>query len=354
MIKSVKSNKKRQTYQQKMDHSNLILSVPPEVRTIYMNHLDLKSSVMFSTACKATLCNEDVDQKKEQAVIQLFGDVIKLAKEVHSVFCTSSGRDKLLARMLRKLIFVSVTDINSSMHSNVTTQHCMTEYHTLYNYVSSQLDVDIVAFNNMLEDAQFEYRGFCIIGLNPTKREQLNVFKKLLEDHYFSKSFTVHTYLTYGNMFVEINVDNETISFDIHKQKDSGGFNWLFLQDTVMDWMDACDGDMLESGVIDPLYTDYLTAGIYPINSMLGWSLGDEKEAMAQCVIAKLVKKLLPYQNMFGGSTDAKLEIWNDTAEHNWLLAEIVEETQRHEMYTERLRNITFDIQDEFNCASLL
>lgn len=348
----MKNNVKRQTFLQHssvMEQSNLLLSVPPEIVQLYKKHLDLKSCIMLSCTCKATSCPEPINQREEEAVYKLIDGVVNLTREVHDVFCTPSGRSKLIARMLRKLIFVSVSDINSAVDSAANMEHCRQEYMALYAYVAEDMQINITAFNNMLEDAQFEFRGFSIIGMNPLKREQLDTFKKLVEDKYFDNPFLVHTYLSFGTMFVELNFDGSNVSFDIHQQHETGGYNWMFLQDTIIEWMEVCDSHHKN----DKLYQEYLKSDITVSLNMVQWLVGSG-EQQSQKVMTNLVRTLMPYKALYMGCTHTTLEVWNDTFENNWLLADVMHEVLQHEMYNDRLKMITFNVQDEFNCTSLL
>lgn len=344
------SHNKRIKMSDNTKHSDLMLCVPDEIMKQYYKYLDLKSSVMFHIACSTSCCKDTIKRKEEESVTELLNNIIHLVKEVHEVFASPDGRHKLLARMLRKVIFVSVSDINSSTQSNVYRQSCLDEYNALYSNTREIMEgISITAFNDMLEDAQFEYRGFRILDLHQEKRTQLDLFKGMLEQKYFSKSFTIHTYLIYNKLNIELNYDGQNVSFDIHKDFDYSIVNgWMFFKDEVSEWLSVCEREATPC----QLYNDFKNSGIDVEGTMLSWSALENCHAVTS-MIARLIMEIMPYDKLFEGTSRTTVEVWNDSIESNWLMADIVDEVKKHEMYTDRLTNIAFDVQDEFNIAIL-
>ena len=322
---------------------NLLLDVPNEVMKLYFNHLDFKSTVMLSCTCLTTHDKSKIFVKEDEYFMRLINDTVALVKNVYSTVTSIEGKTKLLASMLRKLIYTSVTDLNDNIiDDSHASRMCKVEYDSLFQVVAQTLHVNIHTFNNMLEDAQVEYRGLTIIGLYPHRRAELDEFKRIVESRYFSNPFSIHTYISYKNIFIELNFDGENATYDIHIQDDDESVEWMFFQDRVEEW--AVKQSQYDQSNQDPLYKDYLQS-IIDNEDVLSFKVQDTK---APSVIAKLIRKVIDYKPMFKGTHKAKLEFWNEEVQNNWLLGNEIDSWCEAESFSSTLSDMTFTTEDEF------
>lgn len=322
---------------------NLLLDVPIEVMKLYFNHLDFQSTVMLSCVCQVTLDKSKIFAKEEEYFTRLINDTVALVKNAYSVVTSIEGKKKLLASMLRKLIYTSVTELNDNIiDDSHASRMCKVEYDALYQVVTQALHVNIQAFNNMLEDAQVEYRGLSIIGLNTQRRTELDEFKRIVETRYFGNPFSIHTYISYKNIFIELNFDGVNISYDIHVQDDDESVEWMFFQDRVEEW--AVKQSQCDKSNQDPLYKDYLKS-IIDNEDVMSFNVNDAK---APLVIAQLIRKIMKYKPMFKGTHKAKLEFWNEEVQNNWLLGNEIDSWCQAEQFSTTLSDFTFTAFDEF------
>jgi hypothetical protein len=278
----------------------------------------------------------------------MFNNIIRLTQRVHQVVATANGQNKLLANILRKLIYMSVSDLAMHTDNALASSHTLTEYNTLLNIVTEEMDIGIHAFNNLLEDAQFEFRGFDIINIPPEKRTELDTFKSIIRNRYFDKTYTIHTYCTFGNCFLEIDFEGDTVMFDIHKQLSEEKFNWMFLVDKINEFVESES----DCGDEQSVTQEMSQAAIVFHNNMMSWKICNR--ASGAMIMAKLVSRLMPYKDFFKGANDTKLEIWNDTMEGNWVLSDVINDVQGYEMYSGQLSHIACDVMDEFNANMIL
>ena len=322
---------------------NLLLDVPIEVMKLYFNHLDFQSTVMLSCVCQVTLDKSKIFAKEEEYFTRLINDTVALVKNAYNVVTSIEGKNKLLASMLRKLIYASVTELNDNIiDDSHASRMCKVEYDALYQVVTQALHVNNQAFNNMLEDAQVEYRGLSIIGLNTQRRTELDEFKRIVETRYFGNPFSIHTYISYKNIFIELNFDGVNISYDIHVQDDDESVEWMFFQDRVEEW--AVKQSQCDESNQDPLYKDYLKS-IIDNEDVLSFNVNDTK---APLVIAQLIRKIMKYKPMFKGTHKAKLEFWNEEVQNNWLLGNEIDSWCQAEQFSTTLSDFTFTAFDEF------
>lgn len=322
---------------------NLLLDVPIEVMKLYFNHIDFKSTVMLSCVCMTTLDKTKIFAKEEEYFTRLINDTVALVKNAYSVVTSIEGKKKLLASMLRKLIYTSVTELNDNIiDDSHASRMCKVEYDALFQIVAQTLHVNSQAFNNMLEDSQVEYRGLNIIGLNPQRRTELDEFKRVVENRYFGNPFSIHTYISYKNIFIELNFDGENATYDIHIQGDDESVEWMFFQDRVEEW--AVNQSQCDENIQDPLYKDYLKY-IIANEDVLSFNVQDTD---ASSVIAKLICKIMAYKPMFKGTHKAKLEIWNEEVQNNWLLGNEIDSWCEAEAFSTTLSDMTFTTEDEF------
>jgi hypothetical protein len=338
----------RKTKQTKMcssqndnSNSNLLLDVPIEILQIYSNFLDLKSNVMFNCVCKRTCDEKNIARSKFNTLLKMFTSVSHMVQDLYDVFGTIEGQNRLLASMLRRLIYSSVSKNTSYQNevSYVATQ-TLEEYRNIMRLTMETMGDDglsVFDFNNLLEDVQFEFRGFQIVNITKQRREQLDKMKSIIRNHYFSHDFTVYTYTTFGDMFLEFQCNKENMMIDIHERLDDEIFSWSFLVDIVKAF-----------NINNPehVISKRMKENNFEIkNNVICWNKQNDNGVY---VFTEIVKRLIDCSSIYKGSNDNIVEIWNDTVENNWLLKDVVSNILNTEMYSFMLRSITNSVQDDF------
>lgn len=325
-----------------IESKNLLLDVPDEIVEIYSSFLDLKSNAMFNCACKKGCDKKSLRRSELFALSKMFVSIVDMVTNIHDIFGTLDGQKKLLSNMLRRLIYTSVSDIPTDADQSYASSKTLTEYKRIMEIVVEEMDISLFNFNNLLEDSQFEYRGYEIINIVKEKREELDNFKNIISNRYFSNEFTIHTYSTFGNMFLELQCDDDHVMIDIHEKKDINAFNWTFLTDVIKQFV-----------FYNPehkLIYEMKNSTIEINDNMIYWNKDNQN---APYVIVELIHELLDCSSIYKGSDDTIVEVWNDSVEINWLLGDVVNEVQNSGMYSNMLRDITNDIQDEYNACML-
>lgn len=335
------TSRKKQTMSSK-EKTNLILDVPLEILRNYSQCLDLKSNIMFNLVCKRTCDKQSMKLSEFNTVLRMFTSITNMIKNLQSTFRTQESQNKLLAVMLRRLIYTSVSDVVSQTEVSYISSRTWAEYTRLMNILVEELDISVMDFNNILEDAQFEFRGFSIINLSKEQREKLDKAKIILRNQYFSKDFTVHTCSTFGNMYLEFQCNDKYISIDIHEKLEDDMFTWIFLTDSVR--------NMMRDKPTNPLILKLQSQNVDISDSMISWDKNNEN---ALYVLTELVHSTMDCSSMFKGTDDNLLEVWNDTVEVNWLLREMVDEVQVCGMYSSIFRDVTSCVQDAYEMAHL-
>lgn len=322
--------------------NNLILDVPQEILQLYTYFLDLKSNVMFNCVCRKTNDKRTIKTNEYNTLSHMFGLITNLIGNLQNVFSTQEGQDKLLAVMLRRLIYTSVSDISSQTEVPYVTTRTFAEYTRLMTTITEKMDISVLDFNNLLEDAQFEFRGFSIINITDDRRNKINEIKSIIRDQYFSKEFTIHTCTTFGDMYVEFQCNNNNFTIDVHERLDDDLFTWMFLTDSVR--------SMISNGCVHPILSKLKSQNIQVSDSMISWQRNNYDNLY---LLSDLVHDIMDCSSIFKGCDDNILEVWNDTMEVNWLLRETVKEVQVCGMYLEMLKDITNAVQDKFEMALL-
>lgn len=320
---------------------NLLLDVPVEILQVYSSFLDLKSTIMFNQVCSRSRDKKGVIQCEFDSLLKMFSSVSNMIKDLYDVFGTIESQNRLLAGMLRRLIYTSVSN-DMSFGNEVTYAFSKTleEYQNIMRLTMETMDDDhlsVLDFNNLLEDVQFEFRGFQIVNITEKRREQLDTMKSIVRGHYFSHEFTVYTYTTFGNIFLEFQCDKDNIMVDVHERLDDEIFSWSFLTDMLRDFnLNSPDNEILKK---------MRDNNIQITNNMISWNKNSHNGIN---VFTEIVKFLVDCSSMYKGSDDNMVEIWNDTLEVRWLLKDTVNNILNDGMYSPMLRNITNSIQDEF------
>lgn len=320
---------------------NLLLDVPIEILQIYSSFLDLKSNIMFNTVCKRTRDKMSIARSELKALFNMFSSISYMIMDLYDVFGTIESQSRLLAGILRRLIYTSVSN-NMHFHNEVSYVYTKTleEYRDIMRLTMEIMDDDnlsVLDFNNLLEDIQFEFRGFQIVNITKQRREQLDKMKSIIRNHYFSHDFTIYTYTTFGNMYIELQCDKNNIMVDIHERLDDEIFSWSFLTDTLR----AFNVNNPEHEIIQKMKENNIEIR----NNMVSWNKTNNKGVS---IFTEIVKLLIDCSSIYKGSDDNIVEIWNDTVDNNWLLKDVVNDVLSNGMYSFMLKNMTNSVQDDF------
>jgi hypothetical protein len=328
----------KDTKKQKMCSSNLLLDVPQEILQVYSKFLDLKSNVMFNAACTRSSDNITIKASECNTLYNMFGSISFMIKGLYDIFGTIQGQNKLLANMLRRMIYISVSDIPYPNEVPYVSARTLSEYHKLMLITMETMDISSFDFNNILEDIQFECRGFEILNISEERRKQLNKVTEIIHKLYFSNDFTIYTYTKFGNIYLELQCDKEKVMIDIHERLEDDIFTWSFFADKLKDFViNNPEHDMVKK---------MKENNIEITNNLVSWN---KDNTYAPFVISQLLNELMDCSNIFKGSDDNFVEVWNDTIEVNWLLKDVVSEILSNGMYSHILVNITNSVQNEFH-----
>jgi hypothetical protein len=344
-VESRKKSRMSSNQQQSVedDCKNLITNVPIEILKLYTNFLDLKSNVMFAKVFTTAHDRNIIARCETNALFRMLFGVTQLTQNLYDMIGTVKGQQALLASVLRKLIYVSVSDMPMNAESLLASHNTLIEYKALQDIAMDEMDISSYEFNNLLENAQFEFRGFTIFNVPNEHRERLDIMKNIIHNRYFSQPVTIHTYTTFDDIFIELDCEKDNILFDIHHQHSSEGRDWMFLLDAITDWT--------ENNGSHDLAKQFKHEKIEIKNNMLCFNTAKVYNNLD--IVVKLMHKLLPYQKLFKGSNDVRLEIWNDTLEVNWVLSDVIKDIQNSGMYISMLEDITNGVQDEYNAYLL-
>ena len=217
--------------------SELIHNVPTELLIKYFDNCDLKTSIRFAS-CSSTLqtiFGSLITTKEKNDVIKIITDVIAALKLFHDELTCMQTRNGLLSFMLRRLIYTtSIYDTLDPTDSNILHySKYQEEFNDIFLHINEEMHMGMNEFNTLMENAQFEYRGFTIIGLPPEQRHRLTIFKQILEVRYFNEPFKIQTYFAYANnVFIEIIFDGEYVEFDFHIRESESG-QWIFIDQAI-------------------------------------------------------------------------------------------------------------------------
>lgn len=328
------------------DVSKLILDIPSEVIQCYANHLDLKSLVMFHATSKTTYDKHFLQCSEELAIERMLDGIVGVCNDILNIVSTCQGQEKLMASILRKLIYASVSDVTPHTHNNsIATLRTLTEYNAIQEYIINKMDISMHTFNELLEDAQFEFRGFNIINISKERRDNLDTVKMMLKEWYFSKPFTVHTYSTFGATCIELDCNKEVAMFDIHCHSNEE-------KDELMFFMDAMSQFKNSMHTKDDVWLiEEMDKHVKLVQYMYHWNMNNKQSTK---IMSKMMKKLLNCHPFFEGSTEICLEVWNDILDDNWVLANVIDELVTNGMYGFILKDVTDDCTREFRHYMML
>lgn len=313
--------------------NNLILDVPKELLHKYFQFLDVKSSIMFVNTCRKVEETKNNIKIRERATLSsILSKVATLLNKIHFLVTSAYEQNKLMANILRKLIFSSVLGNQNHVvnYSPFAIQQCVTEYNHLQQYIAEEMDIDWYSFNEYLENSQFEFRGFEILNMSESARNTLNLFKSLIKKYYFNGDFTIHAYLSYDNIFFEIDCDNDHITLDVHSTNSK--YKWIFLSDLI-----SKDENMVK----------YLNnVGVYVDKNMIKWN---KNNSSACSIISEVILKLMYNVNYLQGTSDITLQVWNENIEKSWGFSAVTLELIASNRFETQLSDITFEAIDEFD-----
>jgi hypothetical protein len=336
MLKKLKMDTKDEAYTESQMNTitkNLLLDVPKELLNRYFQFLDVKSSIMFVNTCqKVNESKYNIKNRENATLSSILKKVSFLLNKIHYLVSNAQEQNKLMANILRKSIFSSVLGLQNNVVncSPFAIQQCVTEYNHLQQYIAEEMDIDWYVFNELLENSQFEFRGFEILNLSDTVRNRLDTFKDLIKKYYFNGIFTIHAYLSYDNIFFEIDCEDNDILLDVHYTNDEG--KWIFLYDLIHK-----DNDMVEK---------LSKAGVYVDRNMIKWNKNDTNACEK---IASVILKVMYNVNYLQGTSDITLQVWNENIENSWGLNEVTQELIASNRFETQLSDITFEAVDEFN-----
>lgn len=313
--------------------AELINNVPTEIIIQYFDALDLKTAIKFAS-CSKTLHNllgQYIVNKERETVINIFTNLIQLIKSFYQDMTSIESRNGMLSFMLRKLIHTTAI-YDTVDEADLSFPHYAKyyeEYNDLFLLVNEEIMMDHKEFNVYMENAQFEYRGFNIVGLPIQQRQTLNAFKHVIETRYFSQPYKVQLYLAYdNNAFVEMIFDGEYIEFDFHMRRAEDG-QWIFI-----------DQEISRLNV----RTQYICMN----NRMLFFHFENS------FAIAELVNILFDLftttvtGHLVKGAEQSNVSIWNNVYEDNAILAETI----HHFMSNYHIETKIHDIANSANSVS--
>jgi hypothetical protein len=284
--------------------TKLLLEVPTSVMKAYLEMLDVKSAAMLIASCRQ-YANERifVKNKKIASMNKLLEDFIELAASTYKYMNSYATRYAMMSDILRKLIYTSVT-INH--HTDESTMHgpqlCYQEYEDICTEFCQEEELDLTwhKLNSLLENAQFEFRGFNIIGISPAERELLDTIKERLFARYFDSDMTVNIYTQMGDFYMDINVSNNEITVDIYRSHED---TWQYLGEAAVSEEDLEGSNIIIS------------------NGTFVWNIEHE----SQCkYITSILEKYYPHNNILVGGDQATMSFYNSHTEDCFVLREVI------------------------------
>jgi hypothetical protein len=289
--------------------ADVIHNVPQEILIKYFDVLPLKPATKLASSSKwlYQLLSCRIRTKEKESVVEMLCNIIHSLKVFYNDLTSANRMHNILSFMLRRLIHT--TAVYDTIHDADLNFAFSTKYNEEYNntflHVSEEMEMNIKEFNTYMENAQFEYRGFNIIGMPQSERHRLTDFKNVIETRYFNEPFKLQAYLAFeNNVFMEIIFDGEFIEFDFHHRRVEDG-QWVFIDQAINQ-------------------TGFVLKHAREINRMLCFQ-HENKEAMNEivdimfslfgtCVEGCLVK----------GAEQTNVSIWNTMYEENVVLAESI------------------------------
>ena len=289
--------------------AELIQYVPSEIIIQFFDFSDIKTAVNFASCSKSLLIllQERIHDKEKNTIISIFSNIIDEIKRFHDDICSQDAKNRMLSFMLRRMIHTTAVydvmdenDMSFHYHSKYSD-----EYHNLFLQVNEDIELNSKEFLTYMENAQFEYRGFNIIGLPVFQRNKLDSFKSVVERRYFSDSFKLQIYLAFdNNVFVEVIFDGENVEFDFHMRQEESG-KWVFIDQEI----------------------NRLNIKLHHVqeaNRLLFFKHGNHEAVVEIINILYNVFYSNVKGNLVKGAEQTNVSIWNNMYEDNAVLAEAI------------------------------
>jgi hypothetical protein len=306
--------------------AELIHNVPIEILMKYFDSCDLRTAIRLASSSVnlQNLLGGLITSKEQHYVGNIVYDIVCALKAFHEDLTSMQTRYGLLSFMLRRLIYttaiydtIDTTDANILHYSKY-----QEEYNDVFLQINEEMDMDLKEFNGYLENAQFEYRGFTIIGLPTEQRQKLDIFKQILENRYFNEPLKLQAYFAYAdNVFVEIIFDGENVEFDFHMRVSETG-QWIFIDQSI-----ASSHILLEH--------------VEEKNRMMCFHHQNNKAVHELIDIIFNIFYSSVKGNLVKGAEQTNVSIWNNMYEDNALLAETISNYMSNYNIEGLLHNIT-------------
>lgn len=288
-----------------MSRMTSLMNMPLEVIASMNNYLDLKSSIQLGAVCKSCvdIVKETLTSKEEHTLNKMLRLVSQQIKNVHAHITDENSKADVLANLLRRLIWTTTTVDEEPPDALAGIQsYCIQEYNNLYLYVNEEMDMSWAMYNTLMENAQFEYRGFHIISLPPQVRTDLDNFKQLVETKYYDNEYKIQVYISLADdIYLEMIFDGIQLSCDVHTRIDE---RWTFITDMVTDEHSYLEAD----------------GGIVFLN------VAHEDDAMNElCDLIMTNIRPNVSSNLFKGAESVNLSIWNSVYEENIVFASTID-----------------------------
>lgn len=299
-----------------MSRMTSLINMPLEVVVSINDYLDLKSSIQLRSVAKMFVepVTEGIPIKEKKTIHNIIKLVSQQIKNVHFQLISETSKAEILANLLRRLIWTTTTVEEEPPDALAGIQsHCIQEYNNLFLYVNEEMDMSWAMFNTLMENAQFEYRGFRIVGLPPEVRTDLDNFKQLVEAKYYDDEYKVQVYISFADdTYFEIVFDGIQLSCDMHTRIDD---KWTFITDALSN------------------NENYLAIE----NGMVILSADHEDDAINElCQVMMTMIRPKITSDLFKGAQTVNLSVWNSVYEENIVFASTLDKWMS-KLYTENL-----------------
>ena len=304
----------------------LIQDAPKEIIHHYFEALDLKSAIKFASCSKSLqeLLNQYILSKEINTVFECLQTIVYQLATFYEGLMSYEGKKGMLAYMLRRMIHTTAIYDTIDDEVNTTYTKYYDEYNNLFLYVNEEMEMDLKEFNTYLENAQFEYRGFNIIGQPHDQRSKLDTFKSIIEARYFNEPFKLQAYFAFlNNMFIEVIYDGETVEFDFHMRRSEDG-QWIFIDHVITE-------------------TNTQLKHVKEKNRMLCFSASDDDAIKEVIEILYTLFNNVVKGVIVQGAEQTTLSVWNNVYEENVLLAETIHRFMSSYGIESILHNITMN-----------
>jgi hypothetical protein len=305
---------------------DLIFNVPLNILNVYVEHLDIKSSIMLlCSSRKMSELTHFIQRKRLHSMKELISELITLGKSINNYINSHNTRRDMLSVILRKLIYTSSTITYHYNPLNVDGPHlCNQEYNTLCDEIGENMSW--YKFNALLENAQFEFRGFNIIIDDPSERKELDDFKNALLSRYFGEDTCFNMYTQVGNFYIDIYFSNNEISFDLYRYCD---LEWEYLGEHITE-------EQIQG------------TGLKRKNNSLILNINDDDDVDVSETIVKLIEMIFPENDILNGGYQSQINLWSSKTEECWILRETLNHQFAIKDYENEMQRIVNKFTSDF------